>query len=208
MSTDIDFDTQFQSEQPVGDDLPPLESLAEPQDAPAAPKPRKSKRAAQRPSANVSDEAKAAKAAAERDRQTRKRLFAAIERHRSMSELDDDSLDVAARLLGCKTDPAEVAVFSLTSAPNIKALSCLDSLRPSSTDPEAVMDALVEAVGVAEDKPLLRSVWALLSSVDSSLSAKAPTGDPVHAGRDLAKAARDVDPEGLARLHRIAALIS
>lgn len=220
MSTDIDFNKPFQPSfgghhdpsdapsDPVEGSAPDGETpdAAEPNSTPA--KPRKEKRAAARPTEAVSDEAKAAKAAAERDRQARKRLFAVLERHQQMVDLDADSLAVAARLLGCKADPAQVAVFSLTSTANTKALSTVESLRPAGDDPEAVMDALVAAVGVAEDKPLLRSVWALLASVDDALTAKVPSGDPIHVGRELAKTARTVAPEALERLRKIADLIA
>lgn len=143
-----------------------------------------------------SEEQKQARAAAERERTQRRKLVAALDKYEDFRYMESAHLQLAATLLGCSADAKSVTIAAVmppagASSPSAVA-ELIDQLRAD--DP---MDALVAAAGIAEDKPMLRGVWSLLGIFLPDLSERVPTGDNLHVGRDLARAAARLSDDDL-----------
>ena len=122
--------------------------------------------------------------------------MAALDKYEDFRDMESAHLQLAATLLGCSVDAKSVTIAAVmppagASSPSAVA-ELIDQLRAD--DP---MDALVAAAGIAEDKPMLRGVWSLLGIFLPDLSERVPTGDNLHVGRDLARAAARLSDDDL-----------
>lgn len=136
-------------------------------------------------------------------RAKRKSMLAAIDKVAVIAAQPPETVTALAMLLGCDDNPAAVAVWSLTTKSSSAVVDQVVAL--SEAD---VLDAMVDATALAEDKSTLRSVWSLLAAV-KAVKGNAPIRKPaVEVGRELTKAVKALTPAKLDQLRGLTDLLA